>query len=183
MHLLPLPSPTNVVVLLTASRRSQSAPPRPTNQQVSLALRYLFYSPVSFSRRLEFYHAYFSDRFAEHLHTRLTNDSGSGRRRKIHLEMRGTHEVYMSGHVHCSSGSSMDSVAANEAYMRVYHARRGARRSIFRFFTAADKISFFKGNVNTREYELEKEYHPIRDAHRIHAYLVQALRRDWLARY
>ena len=97
--------------------------------------------------------------------------------------MRGTIEVFMSGLVHRPSDNSTEGVAANEAFTRAADSRHRTGRFTFRFFTAADKICFYKGNVITEDYVLEAKYHPIYEAHKVHAYLARALRLDWSAAY
>lgn len=145
----------------------------PRNVQVSRHVQDLYNSATTVQARYAFYSAFFEEVAPNGLAVVPIADVGSGVRKELRLLTWHTHKILFSGLVHRPSDREVEGITADEAYTR---ASNDEQWDFFRFFTADDTISFFKGvvdesDVHDGDWQLEAIFHPINEAQEIHDYL------------
>lgn len=149
----------------------------PKSIQISRDTQDLYNKATTVQARYEFYNAYFEEVTPKGLTVVPIADIASGVRKEIRLLSLYSSTTLFSGLVHRPSDKEAEEIAADEAYTR---AGEEQDRGTFRFFTAAETISFFEGalregHVSDGNWRLEKMFHPVNEAQEVHDYLEERL--------
>ncbi len=146
--------------------------------QLSQDLKHRSKSMATTQERFVFYYDYFCTILPLVFCAVAPLDLSNGQRKAIHLKTYQPDHFVMTGLVHRPSDRwEVDMVAGDEA-LTIFEDYES--RPSFRFFIVSEKISFFKGNVETREWDRERTFDPIIDAQDVLDYLAQALVDDGL---
>ncbi len=127
--------------------------------------------------RFVFYYDYFCAFIPGGFCTVALPDLSRGQRKDLWLQTYDGDHYVMTGLVHRPSDKDVEEVAGDES-MTIFQNYED--RTTFRFFTASETISFFKGDADHGYWDHEATFHPIHDAQQILDYLAQALVDDGL---
>ena len=144
----------------------------PSRVRVPTDLQYQYYQATSVHERYLFYYEYFNAILPPGLKVVATPDLSDGLRKELRIVEWTSDRVIWSGLIHRSSDTGAEEVAGDEAFTRV-----GEDESwdVFRFFTAAEAITFFRGDMRTGDWVRQGIFHPINQAGEVQEYFNEKL--------
>ena len=140
--------------------------------RVGTDLQYQYHQSTSVHDRYLFYYDYFNAILPNGLKVVAMPDLSNGRRKELRIVEFSSNRVIWSGLIHRPSDHDAEEAAGDEAYTRTGEDENW---NTFRFFIAAEAITFYRGDMRSGEWDRQGIFHPINQAYEVQQYFTEKL--------